>query len=196
TMWQLSEAVDGMGEACRALSLPVVGGNVSLYNESRGRDIDPTPGGAVVGRGVGARGAPPPGVGLVDGTLVVAVGPEPSTLSGSAWSWRRGHKAGRPPALDLAAHRAVGALVRDLGAAGRRRPPAPRCVGCAASPGPASWPPSTRPGRPRSPGGPRPPGWRWRCWARRGGAGWGGSGPRGGGLARRRAAGGGGWGGR
>jgi phosphoribosylformylglycinamidine synthase len=42
-MWQLSEAVDGMGDACRALSLPVVGGNVSLYNESRGRDIDPTP---------------------------------------------------------------------------------------------------------------------------------------------------------
>ena len=42
-MWQLSEAIDGMAEACRALSVPVIGGNVSLYNESRGRDIDPTP---------------------------------------------------------------------------------------------------------------------------------------------------------
>src|SRR5207302_474381 len=42
-MWQLSESVDGMAEACRALGIPVVGGNVSLYNESRGRDIDPTP---------------------------------------------------------------------------------------------------------------------------------------------------------
>ena len=42
-MWQLSEAIDGMGDACRALGIPVVGGNVSLYNESRGRDIDPTP---------------------------------------------------------------------------------------------------------------------------------------------------------
>ena len=42
-MWQLSEAVDGMAEACRALGLPVVGGNVSLYNESSGADISPTP---------------------------------------------------------------------------------------------------------------------------------------------------------
>src|SRR5439155_10542633 len=42
-MWQLSEAIDGMAEAARALDVPVVGGNVSLYNESRGRDIDPTP---------------------------------------------------------------------------------------------------------------------------------------------------------
>ena len=43
-MWELSEAIDGMAEACRAFDLPVVGGNVSLYNETRGRDIDPTPG--------------------------------------------------------------------------------------------------------------------------------------------------------
>lgn len=42
-MWQLSEAIDGMTEACLALSLPVIGGNVSLYNESGGTDIDPTP---------------------------------------------------------------------------------------------------------------------------------------------------------
>ena len=42
-MWQLSEAIDGMAEACRALGVPVVGGNVSLYNESSGLDIDPTP---------------------------------------------------------------------------------------------------------------------------------------------------------
>ena len=42
-MWQLSECIDGMAEACGALSLPVIGGNVSLYNESGGADIDPTP---------------------------------------------------------------------------------------------------------------------------------------------------------
>ena len=42
-MWQLSESIDGMAEACRALDVPVVGGNVSLYNETAGRDIDPTP---------------------------------------------------------------------------------------------------------------------------------------------------------
>ena len=42
-MWQLSEAIDGMRDACVALGLPVIGGNVSLYNESDGADIDPTP---------------------------------------------------------------------------------------------------------------------------------------------------------
>jgi phosphoribosylformylglycinamidine synthase len=117
TMWQLSEAIDGMAEACRALTLPVVGGNVSLYNESRGRDIDPTPVVAVVGM-VDRLVAPPPGVGLVAGTQVVVLGAAPDTLSGSQWAWRRGHKAGSPPALDLAAHRAVCDLVRDLVADG------------------------------------------------------------------------------
>jgi phosphoribosylformylglycinamidine synthase subunit PurL len=112
-MWQLSEAIDGMGVACRALSLPVVGGNVSLYNESRGRDIDPTPVVAVVGM-IDRLAAPPPGVGLVVGTRIVVLGPDPGTLSGSRWAWRRGHKAGSPPALDLEAHRAVCALVREL----------------------------------------------------------------------------------
>ena len=36
-MWQLSEAVDGMAEACSQFNIPVVGGNVSLYNESQGK---------------------------------------------------------------------------------------------------------------------------------------------------------------
>jgi phosphoribosylformylglycinamidine (FGAM) synthase-like enzyme len=48
-MWQVSEAVDGMAEACRALALPVVGGNVSLYNATGGADILPTPTVMVVG---------------------------------------------------------------------------------------------------------------------------------------------------
>ena len=48
-MWQFAEVVDGMSDACRALGIPVVGGNVSFYNESRGRDIDPTPVVGVVG---------------------------------------------------------------------------------------------------------------------------------------------------
>jgi len=112
-MWQLSEAVDGMGDACRALGLPVVGGNVSLYNESRGRDIDPTPVVAVVGL-IDDLAAPPPGVRLVEGTQVVVLGPEPRTLSGSRWAWDRGHKRGTPPALDLHAHRALCELVIGL----------------------------------------------------------------------------------
>jgi phosphoribosylformylglycinamidine synthase subunit PurL len=42
-MWQFSEAVDGMAEACRALAVPITGGNVSFYNETLGKSIDPTP---------------------------------------------------------------------------------------------------------------------------------------------------------
>jgi phosphoribosylformylglycinamidine synthase II len=117
TMWQLSEAIDGMAEACRALSLPVVGGNVSLYNESRGRDIDPTPVVAVVGM-IDRVVSPPPGVGLVEGTRLAVLGAGPDTLSGSQWAWRQGHRGGAPPELDLAAHRVVCDLVRDMVADG------------------------------------------------------------------------------
>jgi phosphoribosylformylglycinamidine synthase II len=42
-MWQFSEAVDGMAEACRVLSIPITGGNVSFYNDTLGKSIDPTP---------------------------------------------------------------------------------------------------------------------------------------------------------
>ena len=42
-MWQFSEAVDGMAEACRALAIPITGGNVSFYNDTLGKSIDPTP---------------------------------------------------------------------------------------------------------------------------------------------------------
>ncbi len=43
-LWQFKEAVAGIGEACRALEIPVVGGNVSFYNETLGQAILPTPG--------------------------------------------------------------------------------------------------------------------------------------------------------
>ena len=48
-MWQFGEAVRGIGEACRALDVPITGGNVSLYNETEGRAIYPTPVLGVVG---------------------------------------------------------------------------------------------------------------------------------------------------
>jgi phosphoribosylformylglycinamidine synthase subunit PurL len=116
-MWQLSESIDGMGDACRALGLPVVGGNVSLYNESRGRDIDPSPVVAVVGM-VDDLGAPPPGARLVEGTRLIVLGSPAGTVSGSRWAWGQGHRAGAPPELGLADHRAVCDLVRGLVADG------------------------------------------------------------------------------
>jgi phosphoribosylformylglycinamidine synthase len=104
-MWQLSEAIDGMATACDALSLPVVGGNVSLYNESGGRDIDPTP---VVGLlGVLERlVAPPPGWNWREGDALVlvghreAAGANPFPLAGSRWATRRGRRGGRLAAFD------------------------------------------------------------------------------------------------
>ena len=42
-MWQFSQAIDGLGEACIALGTPITGGNVSFYNETLGRSIYPTP---------------------------------------------------------------------------------------------------------------------------------------------------------
>jgi phosphoribosylformylglycinamidine (FGAM) synthase-like enzyme len=114
-MWQLSEAIDGMAEACRALDVPVVGGNVSLYNESGGRDIAPTP---VIGLlGVIERlERRPPGVGLVEGGRLLCLGRAgDGELAGSRWAWSaHGHLGGRLPALDVAAHLALCELVRGL----------------------------------------------------------------------------------
>jgi phosphoribosylformylglycinamidine synthase len=115
-MHQLAGVVDGMAEACRALGVPVVGGNVSLYNESRGRDIDPTP---VVGTlGVVDRlERRPPGVALADGDHLLLVGPRSSELGGSRWAastLNDGRPLGPLPALDLKAHSAVAGVVRAL----------------------------------------------------------------------------------
>jgi phosphoribosylformylglycinamidine synthase subunit PurL len=79
-MWQLSESIDGMAEACRALGVPVVGGNVSLYNASSDGDILPTPVVAVLGV-IDELLAVPPGVGLNDGGTLVLLGAAPTTGS-------------------------------------------------------------------------------------------------------------------
>ncbi len=122
-MWQLSEAIDGMSEACLALGLPVIGGNVSLYNESFGVDIDPTPVIGVLGL-IERLAVRPPGVTLVDeATLVLldaSVGPtnarrNPPSLAGSRWAVeRRGHRNGTLPGLDLAGHRRLLEFVTEL----------------------------------------------------------------------------------
>jgi phosphoribosylformylglycinamidine synthase len=116
-MWQLSEAVDGLGDACRAFGLPVIGGNVSLYNESRGIDIDPTPVIGVLGM-VDELTVRPPGTTLVDGHALVLLGgdltgPEPS-LAGSAAAWATGAEGGELPPFDAPAHSRVVDLVRGL----------------------------------------------------------------------------------
>ena len=113
-MWELSEAIDGMARACRAFDLPVVGGNVSLYNETRGRDIDPTPVVGVLGM-VDALERRPPGRRLEPrGRLLVLGSDGAVSLAGSRWAWQREAKGGTLAALDLPAVAALAALVRQL----------------------------------------------------------------------------------
>jgi phosphoribosylformylglycinamidine synthase len=111
-MWQLSEAIDGMADACSALGLPVIGGNVSLYNESGGVDIDPTP---VVGL-LGVLDhlvAPPPGWNWRAGDALVlvgvrrAVGERSFPLGGSRWATRRGRRGGRLSEIEVSTLRAT-----------------------------------------------------------------------------------------
>ena len=112
-MWQLSEAVDGLGDTCRELGIPVVGGNVSLYNESRGRDIDPTPIIAVLGV-VDTLDRRPPGVQFIEGGRILMLGDGEANLSGSWWARNQGHASGTLPRVDVAAADRVAGLLREL----------------------------------------------------------------------------------
>jgi phosphoribosylformylglycinamidine synthase II len=116
-MWQLSEAIDGMSEACRAFDIPVVGGNVSLYNESLGVDIDPTPIVGLLGI-VDELTRRPPGAVLAEGDRIVVLGPDTSALAGSRWAADRGARGGTLEAISYDLHLAVAELVRKLVTAG------------------------------------------------------------------------------
>ncbi|HET9089894.1 MAG TPA: phosphoribosylformylglycinamidine synthase subunit PurL [Acidimicrobiales bacterium] len=115
-MWQLSESIDGMAQACNDLHLPVVGGNVSLYNESAGLDIFPTPVVGLLGV-VDSLVAPPPGWNWRDGDTVVLVGTRTAQgehdfpLAGSRWAVARGRRGGRLAPFDAADFAATTAFV-------------------------------------------------------------------------------------
>ena len=112
-MWQLSEAVDGMSEACREFDLPVVGGNVSLYNESQGTNIDPTPIVGVIGV-IDNLDAPPPGQKWSEGDRLIVIGPEPEGLSGSAWAFEQGHRKGILRELNYDIHKKICEITCEL----------------------------------------------------------------------------------
>ena len=81
-MWQLKASIDGMALACGALGIPVVGGNVSLYNEANGRDIFPTP----VVTTLGTRfipDLPPITLNARQGDRLVLIGETGTSLAGS-----------------------------------------------------------------------------------------------------------------
>jgi len=112
TYWEMEETVAGLAHACRALDLPIVSGNVSLYNDSSGQSaIYPTP---VVGMvGLIEDYAKRLGAGLrAEGDFVMLVGSSNNDLGGSEYlNVEHGVVAGRPPALDLTRERAVSRLV-------------------------------------------------------------------------------------
>ena len=117
--WELEEAIAGLAYACRALEVPIVSGNVSLYNDSNGESaIYPTP---VVGM-----------VGVIDdyqkrlgaalraeGDFVLLIGSSHNDLGGSEYlKVEHGHVAGRPPALDLTREKAVNRLILSAAQSG------------------------------------------------------------------------------
>ncbi|MEA2655527.1 MAG: phosphoribosylformylglycinamidine synthase subunit PurL, partial [Chloroflexota bacterium] len=116
--WELEETIAGLAHACRALDLPIVSGNVSLYNDASGSSpIHPTP---VVGM-----------IGLLDdygrrlqaglhteGDFVLMVGSSHNDLGGSEYlKVEHGLVAGRPPALDLAREKATHKLILEAAGA-------------------------------------------------------------------------------
>ena len=117
-MWQFARVVAGIGEACRALDIPITGGNVSLYNETDGQPILPTPVLGVVGIIEDARRV----VGRTfreAGAVVMLLGAPAGGLGGSEYlKVMHGLVRGTPPPIDLTAERAVQQLVAALAAAG------------------------------------------------------------------------------
>jgi phosphoribosylformylglycinamidine synthase len=106
-MWQLIEAIEGMAEACRAFELPITGGNVSLYNETDGRAIYPTPVIGVVGLLEDVRRAI--GRSFPAGDLdILILGDNRGDLAGSEYlKIVLGLVRGRPAAPDFALERAL-----------------------------------------------------------------------------------------
>lgn len=112
--WGFSEAIKGMGDACRALDTPVTGGNVSLYNENPESAVYPTP---VIGM-----------LGLLEdmklaltqffkseGDLIMLIGNLPDDLGASQYlEFRHGMVAGRVPKLDIEAHKRLIDLLQEL----------------------------------------------------------------------------------
>ena len=133
-MWQFSRAIDGIAEACTALEIPITGGNVSFYNETLGRSIDPTPVLGVLGMieddshvlGMAFR-AEGDAIVLLDGSKSELLSPqstqrdaENSEFSSSEYARTvRGVEAGTPPLVDLDAEKRLIAALVALTAEGK-----------------------------------------------------------------------------
>ena len=113
-MGEFASAVEGMAEACNALAFPVVSGNVSLYNETNGVAIPPTP--AIGGIGIIPDIATMATMALKrNGDVLMLLGAEAGHLGQSLYmQLMQGRSEGAPPPVDLDAERHTGDLVRGL----------------------------------------------------------------------------------
>jgi phosphoribosylformylglycinamidine synthase II len=109
--WQLTRAVEGLAEACEAIGVPVVGGNVSLYNEGPDGPIYPTPVVGMVGE-LPDPGAAAPSAFARAGDAIALVGPFEPSLAGSELAKQRGELGKGLPEPDIAAVAAACAAVR------------------------------------------------------------------------------------
>jgi phosphoribosylformylglycinamidine synthase len=111
--WQLVESVEGLAEACEALGVPVVGGNVSLYNEAPSGPIFPTPVVGMVGKLPHASAAGRLGF-VAEGDAIALVGPfEPSVVGSELAKLRGEAPVGDLPEADARAIRVVHEAVRS-----------------------------------------------------------------------------------
>ncbi|RKS75677.1 phosphoribosylformylglycinamidine synthase [Motilibacter peucedani] len=112
-MWQFSEAVRGLADACLELGVPVTGGNVSFYNQTGDVAILPTPVVGVLGvLDDVARRTPMAVDASQTGNVLYLLGETRDELGGSEWaSALHGHLGGLPPKVDLAAERKLGEVL-------------------------------------------------------------------------------------
>ena len=119
-MGQFAACIRGMSEACRVLDFPVVSGNVSLYNETEGRAILPTP--AIGGLGVLEDAGQSMGIAVSPWLDLVLIGATVGWLGQSLWLREMaGREDGAPPPVDLKAEKANGEFVRAQILAGNVR---------------------------------------------------------------------------
>ncbi|MFW0183470.1 phosphoribosylformylglycinamidine synthase subunit PurL [Rothia sp. CCM 9417] len=114
-MWQFAEAVRGLADGCMELGVPVTGGNVSLYNQTGGKAINPTPVVAMMGVMDDVSRRTPSGWSAEhDGQALYLLGTTRDELDGSEWARYKGHLGGLPPQVDLAAERLLGDMLVNM----------------------------------------------------------------------------------
>ena len=114
--WQLDRAVQGLADACEELGVPVVGGNVSLYNETDAGPIYPTPVVGLVGELPDAERAG--GLALRDGDAIALAGPFAPSLAGSELTKLRGELGPGLAGVEIPEHARAAAFVREAVRAG------------------------------------------------------------------------------